>query len=111
MGNDQAQRVTMIRPQGLSVVMRGKQYSIAVQVRQRNVGSVSLLGVHQDVSSFLGGTNSFQHLSKRDTFPAVVKPAPARDAMKIAGALHLGQGIEFVPCKRQWRLHQAVDPE
>src|SRR6266436_5826047 len=41
----------------------------------------------------------------------IVEAAPSRDAMKITGALNLGQRIKFVPCEFEWRLDQSVNPK
>ena len=78
----------MIRRERLAVVMSGEQHLLAIEIRQRDVGRESLLGVHQHMSC----TGSFslhtpQDLAKGHAVPPVVEPAPARDAMKIAGVL------------------------
>ena len=63
MGNDETQRVTVLRCQRLAIVVSGEQNFFAVKVGKRHIGGESLLGVNQDVRRFWPGVYASEQLA------------------------------------------------
>src|SRR5947209_2384514 len=105
------QRKAMIRRQRPAIMVRGQQDVVTIEISQRDIGRESLLGMYQNIFGFRFGHYQLQKFPERDTFPLVVKAAPAGDAMEITGVFGARQLVEFVPGKLQWVLDQAPHPE
>ncbi len=101
----------MIRRERLAIMMRGKQHVVTIQIGQRNVGREALFGMHQDKLRFRLQLDQLQHFLECHALPVIVKAAPARDAMKVAVRLDLGQTVEFVPGQPDRLLHQTANAE
>jgi len=97
MRNDQPQRISVIGRQRLTIVVRRQQNLFAIKIREGNIGSKPLLGMHLNISRIRFGTSPSQQFLKRHAVPPVIEATPARDTVKIAAPLHFGQSVELIP--------------
>jgi len=63
-GHNQPQRIAVLRRQGLAVMVGGEEHIVPVQVGQRHVGGIALLGVDQDVAGPWPELHQFEDLAK-----------------------------------------------
>ncbi len=90
MGHNQTQRVTVVRRKRLTVMMSGQQDIVTIQISKRDISGEALLSVYQNMRRFSLRIDSTKHFPKRHALPLIVKAAPTRDAVKIAGITKLG---------------------
>src|SRR6202521_4609502 len=109
MRHNQAQRVTVVRGERLAIMMRDEQHIVAVKISQRDIRGKTLLRVHQDMRCLSLWLYPTEEFPDRHALPLVVKAAPARDAMKVAGVAGLRQRGKLVPREPQRLLHQPPD--
>jgi hypothetical protein len=106
-GEDQSNRVAVIGRQRFAVVFQGEQSRGTHQIRERDVGSVALLGLDHDVRGAGPDTDALHQFGERHAFPAHVEAAPAGDAMHVRCNFSHGQMRKFVPGETQRLFDQS----
>lgn len=109
--HDQSQRPAVFRRERGSIVDVGKKNVIKFELRERQVGRESLLGVDRHEPALGTRPARLQHRAKRDAFPEIVVTTPARDAMDVAVHLGARQLPELFPVPALDALHESVHPE
>ena len=97
----------MIRAQWLSIVVRRKQYVVAIQIGQRHVRRKTLFGKNQHIFRSWLRVHPSEHFAKTHALPFVIKAAPAGHAMEVAMGSNRGQRIEFLPIPSNRILDQS----
>src|SRR6266852_1630776 len=101
MGHDQTQRVSVVGRERLTVMLRGEQHIITVEIDQRNIECEPLLRQYQNVLCLGFESNKFEDFPESHTLPVIVKAAPARHAVKITSGFDPGQTTDIVPAQPQ----------
>ena len=101
----------MVGRERFAVVMGGEEHIVAIEVGERHVRGVALLGVHEHVIGFRPELHQLQNVTEENARPRVVKAAPARDAVEVAADLRFRQAVEFLPAQPQRFLDQPAQVE
>jgi len=99
MRNDEAERAAMFGGERFAVMGVCEKNVGMEEIGERNVGSVSFLGDEQSVFGGGSGLDELEDFGEEDAGPAIVKAAPARDAMKVRSNFGLRGREKFLPGK------------
>jgi hypothetical protein len=109
MRHNQPRRITMVRTERLAIMMRRYQHLFPIQIRERHVGGISLLGMHQNITCFGSRLDKLEDPRHRHSAPPIVESTPARHTMKIAGPLHSRKLRELCPSPTRRIRNQSIN--